>query len=161
MSDQTPELRKGGTEAGSIAPPRRYSWPPVEAGNTVSLKHGARSPRIYEPLARDLLEQVRPAVTWWTTADEPTIWAWAIVESRAHLIRTWLEDRGSEVDEETGDVLGASRQLDRLDARCESLRSKLGLDPLSRARLGRDVAAGKVDLARLMAEADDGDEGDR
>jgi hypothetical protein len=33
----------------------------------------------------------------------------------------------------------------------------LGLDPLSRARLGRDVAASSVDIAMLMARLDERD----
>ena len=34
------------------------------------------------------------------------------------------------------------------------LRARLGLDPVSRARLGKDVASSKLDLARLWAEED-------
>jgi hypothetical protein len=44
--------------------------------------------------------------------------------------------------------------LDRLEARAESLRARLGFDPLSRARLGRDTVASELDLARLWAAED-------
>ena len=38
-----------------------------------------------------------------------------------------------------------------MEARAESLRSKLGLDPLSRSRMTRDTAAASVDLGKIMA----------
>ena len=60
-----------------------------------------------------------------------------------------MEDKGGDIDDIDETVRPAADLLARLSARCESMRSKLGLDPLSRARLGRDVAASKVDLAKL------------
>jgi hypothetical protein len=166
------EVRRNGGDVNDDAsakkpvntPARNYSWPPFEKGNLARLTHGARSARIYTPIAQDITAATRPHAPWWTPADEPTVQAWAIEEARAQLLRLWLADRGSEIDDETADVVGVSKQLDRIVTRCESLRSKLGLDPLSRARLGRDVAQGAAaasaaqrmadEAKRLAAEAD-------
>lgn len=171
---------------------RGYSWPPFEPGNSVGVQfepgnlaaktHGAFSDRLVNPLAQQILAEVAPLVTWWVPADMPTAAAWARTEARVQLVSEWLGDHGGDLyaaqvpvgskgDTITveGEVRSASLLLNRLEARAESLRSKLGLDPLSRARLGRDVAAGQVDLARLMAdeqerrrrEQEGGDDDDR
>jgi hypothetical protein len=153
---------------------RGYSWPPFEKGNTIGVRfepgnemgvrHGAYLPRKVDPLAESIIAPVLAAAgvegsstSYLTDASyRPTLWAWARTEARIQLVSEWLLDRGSELDKD-GDAVGAANLLNRLEARAESLRSKLGLDPLSRARLGRDVAAGRVDMAKLMAEvADEG-----
>jgi hypothetical protein len=43
-------------------------------------------------------------------------------------------------------------QLHRHETRAMSLRTKLGLDPLARTKMQRDVAGTKFDLARAIAE---------
>lgn len=129
---------------------RGYSWPPFEKGNEVAVRHGVYSPRRVDPLARDLVELVARDVDWWHDCDRPAVWAWARTEARVQLLVEWLAERGDLDD--TGAVRPASELLTRLEARAESLRARLGLDPLSRARLGRDTAAGMVDLARLWAD---------
>jgi len=50
----------------------------------------------------------------------------------------------------------AARHLVDLEAAAAKRRAEVDLDPLSRARLGRDVAATGVDLARLWADGKDG-----
>jgi hypothetical protein len=44
-----------------------------------------------------------------------------------------------------------SRALHRAEMRARTLRADLGLTPLSRARLGRDVSAARFDMALAMA----------
>jgi hypothetical protein len=51
-------------------------------------------------------------------------------------------------------VASVVEQLHKHEVRAMQLRARLGLDPLSRARLGKDVASQKLDLARLWAEED-------
>lgn len=132
----------------------RYQWPDATPGNLIALKHGAYSDRMVEPRAQALLDEVVESATWWTPADAPAARAWAVAEARCQLVSEYLAqvggDAGGMVDGE-GAVRPAATHLLRLEARAESLRSKLGLDPLSRARLGRDTAAGAVDLAALFA----------
>lgn len=159
----------------SKSPVRGYSWPPFAPGHELSMKHGAYSPRRYEPLAAELVEQVlaqasvdgAPTAYLAEPSYRPAVWAWARCEAKVQLITEWLADRGGDMDEE-GEVRSAALLLEKVERRGESLRARLGLDPLSRARLGRDVAAGSVDVARLMAaleaSVDDGpvvgDQGD-
>jgi hypothetical protein len=66
------------------------------------------------------------------------------------LLTEWLADHGEGVDEvgNVAPVLGALRLWEVRAANC---RSRLGLDPLSAARLGRDVTAAQVDMARLLS----------
>jgi hypothetical protein len=145
---------------------RGYSWPPFQKGHELSMRHGAWSPRKVEPLAGEHAERLlaqasapqSPVAYLADPTYRPTVWAWARTEARIQLLSEWLIDRGSEVDDK-GEAVGAANLLNQLESRAESLRARLGLDPLSRARLGRDVAAAQVDVAALMAQLDD-DDGD-
>ena len=94
----------------------------------------------------------------WMDCDMPAVWAWVRCEARCELLTEWLGAKGSDLDGDEN-VRPAADLLNRLTKQAESMRSKLGLDPLSRARLGRDAAAGAVDLARLwFSENDSGPE---
>ena len=143
----------------STAAARGYSWAPFAPGHEVNTRHGAYSPRKVDPLATEIIEATRPGVTWWRDADEPAIQAWGRVEARIQLMSEWLAEHGGDLTAE-GSVRPAAAELTRLEVRAESMRSRLGLDPTSRARLGRDVAAQSLDLARLWAaqEAQDAEE---
>lgn len=138
-------------------PPRGYSWEPFQPGHTLSLHHGAYSPRKVDPLAAELAgqvvalaEQEGSSTTYLTEPSyRASVWAWARAEAKVQLLTEWLMDR-TDLDDE-GEVRPAAELLEKVERRAESLRARLGLEPLSRARLGRDVAAGSVDVARLMA----------
>jgi hypothetical protein len=94
----------------------------------------------------------------------PAVQAWGRCEARIQLIVEYLIDlvgEGRLGDLDDPKVLAAYRLLDRFEAQAVQQRGRLGLDPLSASRIGRDKAAGAVDVARLMAAlADDDDEGD-
>ena len=103
---------------------------------------------------------MRPLVDWWQPADMPMVWRWARVEAKCQLLAEWLASKVDIADDGTvrpgdidqdGNVRPAADLLARLEAQASGLASKLGLEPTSRARLGRDVAASRVDLARLWA----------
>jgi len=138
--------------AGMNAPARRYSWPPFQPGNEVGLRHGIYSPRKVDPLAAELVEM---AVAQATYLAEPSyalaIWAWARAEARVQLLEEYLADRGGVLNDK-GEPVPATVLLDQCERRAGKLRNELGLTPLARARLGRDVAAQTVDLARLWAD---------
>jgi hypothetical protein len=51
-------------------------------------------------------------------------------------------------------------QIHQVEARADRKRQQLGLTPLSRARLGKDVASQQFDLAKLWAEVDRAERGD-
>jgi hypothetical protein len=141
---------------------------PFADGNTVALRHGANSERTIEPVAAelagrllDLAREPETPVGYLASPEYlPAVGAWASVEAECVLYRRWFDEHGL-FDEEGKPRPGLSN-WDRTESRAAKLRQRLGLDPLSRARLGRDVGAASLDLALLMSEHDDGDDdGDR
>jgi hypothetical protein len=69
------------------------------------------------------------------------------------LLRAYVSEHG--ILDGEGQPRPCLNDLHRFEKRAADGRSRLGLDPLSRARLGRDVTATKLDLAALMARLDD------
>lgn len=133
---------------------------PFEPGHELSTRHGAYSPRKVDPLAAEMVALVDgdESVHWLTAADRPALWSWARAEAQAQLLVEFLERAGQASGDGVGDlgserVLAAYGLLHRAEARAATLRARLGLDPLARARLGRDVAAARVDMARLLSDA--------
>ena len=86
----------------------------------------------------------------------PTLWSWARAEAQIQLLHEYLLDEGGALDDDD-DVRPAAEFLEKVERRALKLRERLGLDPLSRARLGRDVVATAVDVARVMAEGESRD----
>ena len=156
------------TESGKSSGARGYSWEPFKPGNEAAVRHGAWSPRRVEPLARELVDLVLadPDIGYLAAASyRPALWSWATAEVRAQLFSEALADhectgckRCAEWDE----------RLRRWQTTAMNHRQRLGLDPLSRARLGRDVAAAQVDVAELLTRLreaagrrEDGDDDDQ
>lgn len=145
-----------------------WQRPPFEAGHELSLQHGAYSPRKVEPLAGEIVEGL--------LADPQCghlraprfrheLWALARAEAQVQLLTEYLSNLADQLHEEdpgrggVGDldadrVRSAYLLLHRAESRAHRARQSLGLSPLAAARLGRDVAAGELDMARLMAEMD-------
>lgn len=141
-------------------PARGYSWPPFTPGHELSTVHGAYSPRKVDPLARELVDLVLAdpgCVHAQAGHYRPALWAWARAEAQVQLLTEYLTKRGEATGDGIGDldderVRSAYLLLHRAEARATTQRTRLGLDPLSAARLGRDRAAASVDMARVMAE---------
>ena len=139
-------------ETWTPKPVRGYSWPPFEKGNTIALRHGARSRRIYEPLAADLaagLLEVRPDLEDFPDA----VAAWAESEARAELLRKYITDQ-TLFDGKGDPRSGVLQWLRTFETQAESARRTLGLDPRSSAELTklRAEATGQVfDIDALMA----------
>lgn len=159
------EGQDDGEERPGLEPWQR---PPFELGNELSLKHGSYSPRRVDPLTESILFSVLaeaevPGASTSYLAEasfRPQLWAWARTEARVQLVSEWLMDHGGDLvdtEGEAGAVRSAAKHLNRLEAHAQKLRAELGLTPLSRARLGRDVAATKVDVAQLLADLEDGE----
>lgn len=96
--------------------------------------HGARSPKVVRPLADRFATELLDVAPW---AASPTFagvvasWSWA--EAQAHLLRAYLDENGLlQVD---GKPQNAAVFLSSIESRLASLRTQLGLDPLSLARL--------------------------
>jgi hypothetical protein len=139
-----------------------HPWqrPPFEPGNTIGERHGAYSPRKVDPLAAELVTRMLAdpgAGHLRHPSYRLALWAWGRAEAQAQLLTEYLAKRDEATGDEGGDLEGDATKaaylpLHRAEARANTLRTRLGLDPLSRARLGRDVAGGQLDTARAMAE---------
>ncbi|MEQ4715832.1 hypothetical protein [Nonomuraea sp. B19D2] len=133
--------------------------PPFQPGHELSMRHGAYSPRRVDPLAVELVEGVLAddAVSFLRQpAYRSALWAWGRAEARVQLLAEHLSDHEAGGCRSCPDCVRWDEQLRKWESAAASQRARLGLDPLSRARLGRDVAAASVDVARLMAGLDDG-----
>lgn len=156
---------RDGLRPPSGIPARGYTRPPFAPGHELSLKHGAFSPRKVQPLTTALIDALQEAIAAPDSSigylADPSyrlaLWHYAETEARRRLVAEWLLEQGGEIDA-AGEVRAASALLDRLDKRAESLRSKLGLDPMSRARMGRDIASAGFDLARFWADQGEGED---
>lgn len=145
-------------------PPRRYAWAPFAPGNSAAERHGAHYPKKVDPLTRELVEYLTtlmaepgsPIAYLGDATYGHAVWAWGRAEARIQLVVEWLMDQDppGPLDRD-GNVRPAATYLDRLEKRAENLRATLGLDPLSRAKLGRDAAAAQVDIAQLFARMAD------
>jgi len=145
----------------------------------VSVTHEARSERSVGVLAERFVSALLADPGTPDYVGEPSyryaVEAWGRAEAIVALLAEWLsgmdvEAALTEVTEseeterrskgKTSRQLKSRRvasvvdQLHRHETRAMQLRARLGLDPLSRARLGKDVAASRLDLARLWAEQD-------
>lgn len=128
---------------------RGYSWPPFEPGNTKSLKHGAESPRMVEPLAAKFREQASQIAPWASSpAFAGAVASWANAEAQAALLRSYLDEVG--MLDETGEERPAARALERVEARLGKLRDQLGLSPQA---LGKLLASASV-VARSTGDED-------
>jgi len=141
-------------------PENERQHPPFERGNEVALRHGAYSPRKADPLAGELVDLVLadPAASHaHAPHHRPALWAWARAEAQVQLLSEYLATEGELSYDGVGDldedrIRSAYLFLHRAEARATTGRARLGLDPLSQARLGRDRAAAQYDIARVMAE---------
>ena len=149
-------------------------WPrekPFEPGNELSMTHGAYSPRRTEPLATELVDHVldladADAGMGYLRAPvhRMALWAWARAEAQVQLLTEYLADQAGESgvgDLDDDGIRGAYLLLHRAETRATTGRTRLGLDPLSRARLGKDVAQGasaNADVALRMKQLHDGEQ---
>lgn len=143
-------------QAVAPAGARGYSWPPFEPGNEAATKHGAYSIRRRTPLAELLVESVLSTAELsylHAPAYRSALVAWAMVEAQVALIGEWVQAMPIEKAADAGPGRVPPLEiLRKWDSSAMRHRARLGLDPLSRARLGRDVAATKIDVAAVMAE---------
>jgi hypothetical protein len=131
-------------------PAKGYSWPPFEPGNEVSLRHGARSDRFVEPLARafaDALLTDRPDLAAYPEA----LMAWSTSEARCERLRVWTAEHG--LVGEDGKVVN-SHDILMFEAQAAKFRALMGLDPMSDAQLQKtraDAVLTVVDLESIRA----------
>ena len=122
----------------SKGPARGYKWPDATPGNVIALKHGARSPRMYEPLAAEMFEEVMAARPDWQGYEE-TVAAACRFKARAALLDAWLAEHGM-FDDRGRPRESAMKWWSQLESKAAALFASLGADPTSEARLARDRA---------------------
>ena len=155
--------------------------PPFKAGHTASTHTGYMSERRIEPLATQIAGALLADPDTPEHLREPiftaAVQAWARAEATCQLLQAWLAERDitaalTDLETEKSDeehtaggkgsrktvtrrlpsVLETARKYETLAAK---LRSQLGIDPMSAARLGRDLAARRyMDAAPLNAALD-------
>lgn len=155
---------ESGVQAGGAwVPAFPGQRPPFQPGHELATHHGAYSPRRVDPLATELVERILDdddVAYLRALSVRPALWAWAKAEARVQLLEEYLAGRGGPDgvgDLEDRRTRSAWELLHRAETRAESGRKQLGLDPLSRARLGRDVAQGRqadaaAELTRMREE---------
>ena len=139
---------------------------------------GAWSERKIAPLAAEIEQTARSSPSWPSYLDGPeygaAVTAWARAEAVVNLLWRWLDQHAEQgLDELLADthheqtdeqVIGKGRsrrmttgrrvasvleQLRRWESAAAGHRARLGLDPLSRAKLGKDVAIGTAVAGQL------------
>jgi hypothetical protein len=149
----------GGVVTGPSTPDRGargYSWPPFEVGNTAAMTHGARSPRIINPRAAEIVE-------WWLSLPDllphlreesrrPLLFlagqAWARVERYAMKLEAMFE-LGDDADPD--EVLATERELIRAEGVADKRMHGLGLPPAVTARITKDTATSRYMATAAMA----------
>lgn len=151
--------------AGDWAPEFPGQRAPFAPGNEAAVVHGGHSDRSVAPLAaqiaRELLEDAGTPDHLREPMFAPAVQAWARAEAVAELLFRHLSGQDLQAamtdttaaDEEERSTKGkttrrsqtrrttaALDQWHRASAHAAALRSKLGLDPASAARVGRDLA---------------------
>lgn len=132
--------------------------PPFQPGNQLAVTHGAFSAARTDPIARRYLDEIAgdPTLGY---LDQPRfaagLWLWASAMAKVELLQAWVDDQAIEdaADSDRGKT-SALELLRKWMATAQTWAARLGLDPLSAARLGKDVASTRVDLATLLSKRD-------
>lgn len=132
--------------------------PPFQPGHELSMRHGAYSPKRVDPIAEALVDSrlTDPATTYLQqSAYRPALYGWARAEARVLLLDEWMQRHLADTDGcvSCKQCRSVGDQLLRFETAAANHRARLGLDPLSRARLSRDVVAASVDMASLLSDA--------
>lgn len=138
-----------------------YRWEPFKPGNTVAMTHGARSARVIEPMAAEIANatiEVNPHLQ--EDRYREAVLEYARLVAKVERLEEWL-DRNGQLDSD-GKVRGASDYALKLRKTMSNQAERLGLTPLSAARLGKDTAAAKLDVTKILAAMTnkDGDHSD-
>ena len=117
------------------------SRPPFEPGNVLALQHGAYSPRVVTPIAEEIVALIlddddvrflRGA------AMRPEVWRYANRQGRAELLRAALDEH-SETCTACGRCISLEERWQRADAEASKSAMRLGLDPVARAQIMREL----------------------
>lgn len=135
--------------------------PPFQPGNALHLKHGIDSPTRVDPVAMKYLAEVEadPALTYlFQPRFAASVWMWALAMAKVEMLQAWIADQPIEqaADSDRGKV-SPLELLRKWTSTAQTQSARLGLDPLSAARLGKDIAQGRQadaagELTRLRTQ---------
>lgn len=137
-----------------FVPARNYSWPPAGPGNTLAVRHAAFTPRVYEPLAQEMLAEALAARPDWEPYAE-TVAAACRFRARAALLDKWLTEHGL-FNSKDAIREGPLRWWAQFERQAAALLASLGADPTSEARLAKDRAEATATAFDLEAVRDRG-----
>lgn len=127
-------------------------------GNELAIKHGASSPKRVDPLATTFRDEILavPHMRFLNEPQNATIfWAWCRQAARVQLLEDYCDSMT--MQEAADGSRGTTPPLELLrkhTATLLTLTSRLGLDPLSYAKLHKDAAqAGQADAATMLTQA--------
>ena len=165
MTEAAPKPRavKGGhwKKRAGLAEPGNGSWQQFQPGSEVRLTHGTdrRGARVAErlsPVAQVVTSELlgMPQCPDWLKDPSFTysIAGWANAEARLLLYETWMDAQSDEVKYlATGAQEPLISRWTRLSELAARHRGRLGLDPVSRVRIGKALTSAGVDIAKLAA----------
>lgn len=132
--------------------------PPFQPGNTLAVTHGAYSSKRTDPIARRYIDELAgdPGLEYLTAPRfHAAVWAWASTMAKVELLQEWVD--GMPIQQAADSDKGKTSALELLRkwmATAQTQAARLGLDPLSAARLGKDIAgARQADAATMLTEA--------
>ncbi len=119
--------------------------------------HGAYSPRRVNPLAEAIHGHLVANNPHLTPSDNLEVWALARAEAKTQLVSEWLDRvEAGEIKANDHRIELATRNMQRWERQAQSSRDRLGLSPLARARIGKELhAPTTADLAKMFAELTD------
>jgi hypothetical protein len=144
-------------------PPTGTQAAPYQPGNLAAVVYGGHSAQVVDAVAAHYLEQARAMLGDHVPSQvqpseyQRAVIAWARAEARCDLVARYLDDVG--LLDQDGNPRPAARFALEAERTAAKRREELGLTPLARAKLGRDVASASVDLARLWTQGDPPDGG--
>lgn len=135
--------------------------PPFQPGNTLAVTHGAFSPARTDPIAHQYLDEIRDDPTLAYLAQprfQAGLWLWASAMAKVQLLSAWVD--GQNIEQAADSDRGKTSALELLRkwmTTAGTYAARLGLDPLSAARLGKDIAGARQsdaagELTRLRAQ---------
>lgn len=135
-----------------VARPGNGSWDQFGPGNTAALVHGVRSEAVFSPVAEAIAAETLVSAPEFL--GDPSfrfaLRAWAEAEAQVLLYESWM---GQLPLEARYSAKGAQQppvgMWAALSKHAAGLRTRLGLDPVSRVRIGASLASQSVDLAQL------------
>lgn len=138
--------------SGDWSPAFASQRPPFEPGNDVATTHGARSERRIAPRAQAILDELVSDPSLPAYLQDPSYRGALAGLARAEAIVSLLEDHLATLNtaQATKGNLPILEQYRRWLTTVQTHRRALGLDPMSRGALTKDLAVAKANAAEAL-----------